>query len=118
PGFAAQAGLQATELAADGFTAPPDALETLFARLPSEADPAPFARLARPYAFTTPRNMLKRYPAQIYTQSAVQAARELHPEIGSIDEIAVATVYGHRGVSAGVQGGAGAYTPETRAAAD
>lgn len=118
PGFAAQAGLQATELAADGFTAPPDALETLFARLPSEADPAPFARLARPYAFTTPRNMLKRYPAQIYTQSAVQAARELHPEIGSIDEIAVATVYGHRGVAAGVQGGAGAYTPETRAAAD
>lgn len=118
PGFAAQTGLQATELARAGFTAPPDALETLFARLPSDADPGPFTRLAVPFGFTTPRNMLKRFPAQIYTQSAIQAAVALHGEIVSIDDVAVATVYGHRGVTAGVQGSAAAYAPETRAAAD
>lgn len=118
PGFAGQRALEATELVQLGFTAPPDALETLFERIPSEADPAPFARLRQPYRFTTPRNMLKRYPAQIYTQSAIEAAARLHPEINSIDEIAVATVYGHRGVTAGVQGSAAAYTPETRASAD
>lgn len=118
PGFAGQAGLQAALLARAGFTAPPDALETLFDRLPSDADPAPFERLSPPYAFTTPRNMLKRYPAQIYSQAAVQAAVELHPEVGNVDDIAVATVYGHRGVAAGVQGSAAAYTPESRATAD
>lgn len=118
PGFASQWGLEAVDLARAGFTAPPDALETLFERLPSDADPAPFARLARPYGFTTPRNMLKRYPAQIYTQSAVQAAAELHDRIPSVDDVAVATLYGHRGAAAGVQGSAAAYTPETRSTAD
>lgn len=118
PGFAAQRGIEAVELARAGFTAPPDALETLFDRLPSEADPMPFARLRRPHAFTTPRNMLKRYPAQIYTQSAVQAAVVLHGQIPSIDDVAVATLYGHRGAASGVQGSAAAYTPQTRSTAD
>jgi 2-methylcitrate dehydratase PrpD len=62
--------------------------------------------------------MLKRYPAQIYTQAAAQAAIRLHPEIGPVEAVAVATVYGHRNVAAGVQGSAGAYRPETRGAAD
>jgi 2-methylcitrate dehydratase PrpD len=35
-----------------------------------------------------------------------------------VDDVAVATVYGHRNVVAGVQGSAGAYRPETRGAAD
>jgi len=118
PGLAAQRGLEAVDLARGGFTAPPDALETLFERLPSDFDPAPFARLERPYTFTTPRNMLKRYPAQIYTQSAVQAAAELHSQISSVDDVAVATLYGHRGAAAGVQGSAAAYTPQTRSTAD
>lgn len=118
PGFAGQAGLQAALLAQAGFDAPPDALETLFERFPSDADPTPFERLASRETFTTPRNMLKRYPAQIYTQAAVQAAVALHPEIGDVDNIAVATVYGHVGVVAGVQGSAAAYGPESRATAD
>ena len=118
PGFAAKQALESTELARMGFTAPADALETLFERLPSESAPAAFANLRSPYQFTTTRNMLKRYPAQIYTQAAVQAAVAIHPSISSADNIAVATVYGHRNVAAGVQGSAAAYTPETRGAAD
>jgi 2-methylcitrate dehydratase len=118
PGFAARNALDAVDLAADGYTAPPDALETLFERFPSSSDQTPFQRLTRPFTFTTPRNMLKQYPAQIYTQSAAQAAVALHAEIESVDDVAVATVYGHRNVVAGVQGSAGAYRPETRGAAD
>jgi 2-methylcitrate dehydratase len=118
PGFAARNALDAVDLVADGYTAPPDALETLFERFPSGSDQTPFQRLARPFTFTTPRNMLKQYPAQIYTQSAAQAAVALHAEIESVDDVAVATVYGHRNVVAGVQGSAGAYRPETRGAAD
>ncbi|HEX7102259.1 MAG TPA: MmgE/PrpD family protein [Nitrolancea sp.] len=118
PGFAAQHALEAVDLAADGYTAPQDALETLFDRFPSGTDQTAFQNLTRPFTFTTPRNMLKQYPAQIYTQSAAQAAVALHEQIDSVDDIAVATVYGHRNVVAGVQGSAGAYRPETRGAAD
>ena len=118
PGFAARHALEAVELAADGYTAPPDALETLFERLPSSSDQTSFQHLTRPFTFTTLRNMLKQYPAQIYTQSAAQAAVALHEQIESADDIAVATVYGHRSVVAGVQGSAGAYRPATRGAAD
>ncbi|MGA7671924.1 MAG: MmgE/PrpD family protein [Nitrolancea sp.] len=118
PGFAAKQALESTELARLGFTAPPDALETLFDRLPSEADMSAFQNLVKPYRFTTARNMLKRYPAQIYTQAAVQAALAIHPHIEDVDQIAVATVYGHQNVAAGVQGSAGAYSPTTRGAAD
>jgi 2-methylcitrate dehydratase len=118
PGFAARSALDAVDLVADGYTAPLDALETLFERLPSSSDQTPFQNLTRPFTFTTPRNMLKQYPAQIYTQSAAQAAVALHEQIDSVDDIAVATVYGHRNVVAGVQGSAGAYRPETRGAAD
>lgn len=118
PGFAGQRALEATALAARGFSAPSDALETLFERLPSEVDAAPFGRLLQRDVFTTPRNMLKRWPAQIYTQAAIQAAVALHPAIGEVDRIAVATLYGHRQVCAGVQGSAAAYTPQTRGAAD
>ena len=118
PGFAARQALDATELARNGFTAPPDALETLFDRLPANAEPSAFQNLVQPYTFTTTRTMLKRYPAQIYTQAAVQAAVAIHPQVDSVDDIAVATVYGHRNVVAGVQGSAAAYLPQTRGAAD
>lgn len=118
PGFAAKQALEATDLARRGFSAPSDALETLFERLPSEADPSVFDSLKRPYRFTTTCNMIKRYPAQIYTQAAVQAAVALYPQIDDVEQVAVATLYGHRNVAAGVQGSAGAYTPETRGAAD
>ncbi|HEX3723611.1 MAG TPA: MmgE/PrpD family protein, partial [Nitrolancea sp.] len=53
PGFAARYALEATDLAHDGFTAPPDALETLFERLPSEVNPGVFQNLVQPFTFTT-----------------------------------------------------------------
>ncbi len=118
PGFACQRALEAVQLAARGLTAPPDALETLFERLPSDFDPAAFDRLDGGAQWAVLRTILKRYPAQIYTQAAVAAAASLHRQIGSVDDIAVVTVYGHRGVTAGVQGSPGAYMPQTRAAAD
>ena len=117
-GFAAMRGIEAAELAKAGFTAPPDALETLFDRLESDADHARFDRLENREHFAITRNIIKRYPAQIYTQSAIEAAIELSAKIDSVDDIAVATLYGHRNVAAGVQGSGAAYTPETREAAD
>ena len=117
-GFAAMRGIEAAELAKAGFTAPPDALETLFDRLESDADQSRFARLEQRDAFAITRTIIKRYPAQIYTQSAIEAAIKLSGQISSVDDIAVATLYGHRNVAAGVQGSGAAYTPETREAAD
>ena len=118
PGFACQRALEAVQLASHGLTAPSDALETLFDRLPADVDLAAFDRLDSSRQWAVLRAIIKRYPAQIFTQAAVAAAASLHRAIGSVDEIAVVTVYGHRGTTAGVQGSPGAYTPQTRAAAD
>jgi 2-methylcitrate dehydratase len=117
-GFTAMRGVEAVELAQVGFTAPPDALETLFDRLPSNAEPDRFGRLVTRDSFAITRNIIKRYPAQIYTQAAIEAAVQLSCQIDSVDDIAVATVYGHRNVASGVQGSGAAYTPVTREAAD
>jgi 2-methylcitrate dehydratase len=117
-GFAAMRGVESAELARVGFTAPADALETLFDRLQSDADQSRFARLEERDHFAITRNIIKRFPAQIYTQSAIEAAIELSSQVGSVDDIAVATLYGHRNVASGVQGAGAAYTPETREAAD
>jgi 2-methylcitrate dehydratase len=117
-GFAAMRGVEAAELARAGFTAPPDALETLFDRLESDADLSRFGRLENRDEFAITRTIIKRYPAQIYIQAAVEAAIHLSGKISSVDDIAVATLYGHRNVAAGVQGSGAAYTPETREAAD
>jgi 2-methylcitrate dehydratase len=117
-GFAAMRGIEAAELAKAGFTAPADALETLIDRLESDADHSRVKRLEEREEFAVTRTIIKRYPAQIYTQAAAEAAIDLSARIGSVDEIAVATLYGHRNVAAGVQGSGAAYTPETREAAD
>jgi 2-methylcitrate dehydratase len=117
-GFAAMRGIEAAELARAGMTAPHDALETLFDRIESDAQPARFDRLEHRKQFAITRTIIKRFPAQIYTQAAVQAAIELSGQIQSVDDIAVATLYGHRNVAAGVQGSGAAYTPESREAAD
>jgi 2-methylcitrate dehydratase len=118
PGFACQRALEAVQLASRGLTAPPNTLETLFERLPGDVDLTAFDRLDGSQRWAVLRTIIKRYPAKIFTQATVAAAASLHREIGSVDEIAVVTVYGHRGVTAGVQGSPGAYTPQTRAAAD
>lgn len=117
-GFAAMRGIEAAELAKAGMTAPPDALETLFDRLEADAQPGRFDRLENREQFAITRTIIKRFPSQIYTQSAVEAAIELSSQIASVDDIAVATLYGHRNVASGVQGSGAAYTPETREAAD
>ncbi|MCM8749291.1 MmgE/PrpD family protein [Thermomicrobiaceae bacterium CFH 74404] len=118
PGLVCQRALEAVQLAARGLTAPPDALEALFERLPADVDPAAFDRLDGRGDWAVLRTIVKRYPAQFYTQAAIAAASSLHREIGSVDDIAVVTVYGHRQVTAGVQGSPSAYAPRTRAAAD
>jgi 2-methylcitrate dehydratase len=117
-GFAAMRGVEAVEMAKAGFTAPTDALETLFDRLVSDAEYARFSRLEERDEFAITRTIIKRYPAQIYTQSAIEAAIDLSSKIDSVGDIAVATLYGHRKVASGVQGSGAAYTPETREAAD
>ncbi len=117
-GFAAMRGVEAADLAKAGMTAPPDALETLFDRIEADAQIGRFDRLEAREEFAVARTIIKRYPAQIYTQSAIQAALELSPHLESVDDVAVVTLYGHRKVAAGVQGSGAAYTPETREAAD
>jgi 2-methylcitrate dehydratase len=117
-GLVAMRALESVELAALGITAPPDALETLLDRLPSSVEAERFELLKASSTRAIERNIIKRYPAQIYTQAAVAAAVHLSREIESVDDIALATVYGHRNVAAGVQGSGAAYTPQTREAAD
>jgi 2-methylcitrate dehydratase len=117
-GFAAMRGFEAVELASAGFTAPSDALETLFDRLPSDPQPRRFDRLDSCDDYAINRTIIKRFPAQIYTQAAVEAAIELSRQIDFVNDIALVTIYGHRNVASGVQGSGAAYTPETREAAD
>ena len=118
PGFAAKQALEATELAHMGFTAPSDALETLFERLPSESDTKVFQNLVSRIDSQQRGTCSSAIRPRNYTQAAVQAAVAIHPHIDNVEQIAVATVYGHQNVAAGVQGSAGAYVPTTRGAAD
>jgi 2-methylcitrate dehydratase len=117
-GFAAMRGVEAADLAVLGMTAPDDALETLFDRFDSNAQLERFDRMKSRDEFAITRTIIKRFPSQIYTQSAVQAAIELSGQIGSVDDIAVVTLYGHRNVASGVQGSGASYTPKSREAAD
>jgi 2-methylcitrate dehydratase len=72
--------LEAAELAALGVTATEDAFETAFSCLSSggdsRVDPTWIEKLGRHWSTT--RNMIKVYPAQINTQPAVEAALGLH----------------------------------------
>jgi 2-methylcitrate dehydratase PrpD len=110
--------LETAELARLGVTATEDAIETVFSSLdPCAAiDPRPLQQLGKRWSAT--RNMIKAYPAQLYTQAAIEASLRLHREGVRSSELRTLTVYGHRHVCGGVQGSPQAFAPASREAAD
>lgn len=119
-GMAGQRAIESAELAVLGITASDDALETGFEILgplsDSEADTEYFDRLG--VEWTTPRSITKAYPAQIYTQAAIEATLEIFRRGVRANDVRELTLYGHRNVAAGVQGSPAAYEPTSREAAD
>lgn len=119
-GLALERALEAADLAALGITANEDALEEILspanAALPFRFDPAPFAGLGR--RWTMPRNMIKRYPAQLHTQAAVEACLRLRQTGIRPEQVQKLTLHGHRHVCGGVQGSRAAFAPSSRETAD
>ncbi len=119
-GLVLERALEAAELAALGVTATEDALETVFSSLgplsASAIDTTHIRKLGK--RWTAARNMIKAYPAQLYTQAAVQAALHLYRGGIRTDGIRKLTLYGHRSVCGGVQGSPQAFAPTTQEAAD
>jgi len=112
--------LEATELAALGVTATEDAFETAFSCLSSggdsRVDPTRIEKLGRHWSTT--RNMIKVYPAQINTQAAIEAALGLYRKGHRTDSVRKLILYGNRNVCGGVQGSPQAFAPASREAAD
>jgi len=112
--------LEAAALATLGVTATEDAFETAFACFGSvpgpPIDPAPIEQLGRPWRMS--RNMIKRYPAQINTQAAIEAAIRLYQNGARADRVRKLLLHGHRNVCGDVQGSAQAFAPASREAAD
>jgi 2-methylcitrate dehydratase len=112
--------IEAAELATLGVTATDDAFEVAFSGLGSGAtagvDPVPIQKLGRHW--NTSRNMIKVYPAQIYTQAAIEAALGLYQRGVRTHRIGRLKLYGNRNTCAGVQGSRQAFAPESREAAD
>jgi 2-methylcitrate dehydratase len=119
-GLTLQRAIEATELAAAGATATDDALETVLESLNSKSgarfNEKAFGELGR--CWTMARNMLKRYPAQINIQAAIEAALGLHRSGVRSERVRKFLLYGHRNVCGGVQGSAQAFAPRSREAAD
>jgi len=112
--------LEASALAKLGVTATEDAFETAFScfgSVPvSPIDPTAVEQLGRTWRMS--RNMIKRYPAQINTQAAIEAALDLHQNGVRADRVRRLILYGHRNVCGGVQGSSQAFAPASREAAD
>ncbi|MBI2997283.1 MAG: MmgE/PrpD family protein [Deltaproteobacteria bacterium] len=112
--------LEAADLAKLGVTATQDALETVFSSLgrlsASAIDTTYIEKLGS--RWTTTRNMIKTYPAQLYTQAAIEAVLRLYRGGVRADSVRKLTLYGHRNVCGGVQGSPEAFAPTTREAAD
>ena len=112
--------LKASELAALGVTATEDALETVFSSLgplsASAIDPTYVEKLGS--RWTATRNMIKAYPAQLYTQAAIEAVLRLYGGGVRADRVRKLTLYGHRSVCGGVQGSPEAFAPASQEAAD
>jgi len=119
-GLVLERALEAAELAKLGVTATEDALETVFSSLgslsASAIDPSYVEKLGS--RWTTTRNMIKAYPAQLYTQAAIEAALRLYHEGIRPDGIRKLTLYGNRNVCGGVQGSPEAFAPASRETAD
>ena len=112
--------LEAAELATRGITATEDALETAFSCFSSagsaQVDPLPIEKLGRHWS--TPRNMIKVYPAQINTQAAVEAVLGLYRNGLRAAAVRKLILYGNRNICGGVQGSPQAFAPASREAAD
>jgi 2-methylcitrate dehydratase len=119
-GAVMERAVEAAELAKNGMTATEDALEHTLSRLSPSGDPeavrARFEQLGR--RWTTTLNMTKAYPAQLYTQPAIQAVLELYQNGIRATHVRKLILYGHRHVCAGVQGSQSAFAPASREAAD
>jgi 2-methylcitrate dehydratase len=119
-GLVLERALEAAELAKLGVTANEDALETVFSSLgslsASAIDPSYVEKLGS--RWTTTRNMIKAYPAQLYTQAAIEAALRLYHDGIRPDGIRKLTLYGNRNVCGGVQGSPEAFAPASRETAD
>lgn len=119
-GTAGQRALECAYLAASGVTAPEDAIETALDRLgplsSAPSDPGRFGALGR--SWTSTRNIMKSFPAQIFTQAAIEAAIALRHQGLRAKRVAKLTLYGHRHVCGGVQGAREAFAPASREAAD
>ncbi|HEY7067509.1 MAG TPA: MmgE/PrpD family protein [Chloroflexota bacterium] len=116
PGLCGQRAVEAVELAVEGVTAPPDALEVMLRQLGVAPESVPVDRLGG--AWTLDRHLVKRYPAQYLLQGAVEAALVLHARGVRADAIEAVTVYGHAGVCRGVHGATHAYAPASHEDAD
>jgi 2-methylcitrate dehydratase len=118
-GLITERALEAAELAKLGVTATDDALETVFSslgRLSSAIDTTYIEKLGS--RWTGGRNMIKAYPAQLYTQAAIEAALRLYRVGIRAEGIRKLTLYGHRNVCGGVQGSPQAFAPTSQEAAD
>jgi 2-methylcitrate dehydratase len=112
--------LETAALATLGVTATEDAFETAFSCFgsapESPIDLTPVEQLGRSWRMS--RNMIKRYPAQINTQAAIEAALGLYQDGIRADRVRKLLLYGHRNVCGGVQGSPEAFAPASREAAD
>jgi 2-methylcitrate dehydratase len=119
-GAVLQRALQASELAMFGVTATEDALESVLSRFSSSGDLTRIDRRLKQLGrgWTATRNMIKLYPAQLYTQAAIEAVLGLYQTGMRAEKVRKLILYGHRSVCGGVQGGPDAFAPQTREAAD
>jgi 2-methylcitrate dehydratase len=120
-GLALERALEAVELAALGVTATEDALETALSFPGRQKTGAKGVRTRLEQLgkrWTTTRNMIKAYPAQLYTQAAIEAALRLYRTGVRADKVRKLTLYGHRNLCGGVQGSPQAFAPASREAAD
>ncbi|HLH23327.1 MAG TPA: MmgE/PrpD family protein [Chloroflexota bacterium] len=116
PGLVGQRAVEAVELAAEGVTAPPDALEVMLRQLGCAPEAVPVDRLGR--TWTLDRHIVKRYPAQYLLQGAVEATLALHAQGVRAEHVEAVTVYGHAGVCGGVHAAPHAYAPASHEDAD
>jgi 2-methylcitrate dehydratase len=107
-------------LATLGVTATEDALETAITSLAPSGDPGVVAARLEQVGnrWTTMGNMIKVYPAQLYTQAAIEATLRLHQNGIGADGVRKLVLYGHRSVCGGVQGSPQAFAPASQEAAD
>jgi 2-methylcitrate dehydratase len=119
-GLVLERALESVELATLGVTATEDALETAISRLLPSEDPGIVARRLEQLGnrWTTTANMIKAYPAQLYTLAAIEAILRLYQTGIRVGQVQKLILHGHRNVCGGVQGSPQAFTPASREAAD